>query len=94
MPLIHSIVAKAFLAAATVLFFVASASVVPARAADVKLEAESYTIPSGDPGIDLYIRHKHPAGLETFTPDKILLYVHGATHPSETASTCRSTAYR
>jgi pimeloyl-ACP methyl ester carboxylesterase len=81
---IHSIVARAFLAAASVLFFVASASV-PARAAEVKLEAESYTIPSGDPGIDLYIRHKHPAGVETFTADKILLYVHGATYPSETA---------
>ena len=51
----------------------------------MKLETESYTIPSGDPGIDLYIRHKHPAGVETFTPDKILLYVHGATYPSETA---------
>jgi pimeloyl-ACP methyl ester carboxylesterase len=85
MLFIYSIVARAFLAAASVLFFVASASVVPARAADVKLEAESYTIPSGDPGIDLYIRHKHPAGVETFTPDKILLYVHGATYPSETA---------
>jgi pimeloyl-ACP methyl ester carboxylesterase len=84
MLFIHSIAARAFLAAASVLFFVASASV-PARAAEVKLEAESYTIPSGDPGIDLYIRHKHPAGVETFTPDKILLYVHGATYPSETA---------
>jgi hypothetical protein len=85
MPFIHSIVARVFLAAASVVFFAASASVAPARAADVKLETESYTIPSGDPGIDLYIRHKHPAGVETFTPDKILLYVHGATYPSETA---------
>jgi len=85
MPFVHSMVARAFLAAASVVFLVASASVAPARAAEVKLETESYTIPSGDPGIDLYIRHKHPAGLETFTPDKILLYVHGATYPSETA---------
>src|ERR1700683_5033737 len=76
MPVIHSIVARAFLA---------SARVVRPGAANVKLETESYTIPSGDPGIDLYIRHKHPAGVETFTPDKILLYVHGATYPSETA---------
>src|ERR1035441_8429993 len=38
MPFIHSIVARAFLAAASVLFFVASASVVPARAADMILD--------------------------------------------------------
>jgi len=49
------------------------------------LETESYTIPSADPGIGLYIRNKHPAGVTAFAPDKILLYVHGATYPSETA---------
>jgi pimeloyl-ACP methyl ester carboxylesterase len=85
MSFIHSIVAGAAVATSSVFVFAASANVTPAQAADVKLETESYTIPSGDPGIDLYIRHKHPAGVETFTPDKILLYVHGATYPSETA---------
>ncbi len=48
MPFIHSIVAKAVLAVASVVFLVASASVAPARAADVKLQTERYTIPSGD----------------------------------------------
>ena len=50
-----------------------------------KLETESYRISSADPGIELYIRNKRPAGVTAFTPDKILLYVHGATYPSETA---------
>jgi pimeloyl-ACP methyl ester carboxylesterase len=50
-----------------------------------KLETESYRIPSGDPGIELYIRNKHPAGPAAFAPDKILLFVHGATYPAETA---------
>ena len=85
MSLIHSIVAGVVRATSTIFVFVGSASVASAQASDVKLETESYTIPSGDPGIDLYIRHKHPAGVETFSPDKILLYVHGATYPSETA---------
>jgi pimeloyl-ACP methyl ester carboxylesterase len=51
----------------------------------LKLENESYRIPSADPGIELYIRNKRPAGDAMFAPDKILLYVHGATYPSETA---------
>jgi pimeloyl-ACP methyl ester carboxylesterase len=56
-----------------------------ARADEAKLDAESYQIPSADPGIALYIRNKHPAGVTSFTPDKILLYVHGATYPAETS---------
>ena len=52
---------------------------------DPKLATESYMIPSADAGIQLYIRNKHPAGVTTFPGDKILLYVHGATYPSETA---------
>jgi hypothetical protein len=32
-----------------------------ALAEEPKLEVESYLIPSADPGIQLYIRNKHPA---------------------------------
>jgi pimeloyl-ACP methyl ester carboxylesterase len=49
------------------------------------LDVESYLIPSADAGIELYVRNKRPAGMTTFAPEKILLYVHGATYPSETA---------
>ena len=48
------------------------------------LVTEHITIPSDTPGIQLYIRNKHPQNL-TVTSDRILLYVHGATYPSETA---------
>ena len=41
--------------------------------------------PSGDPGIDLFIRNKHQAGAQQYGPDRILLFVHGATYPAETA---------
>src|SRR4030088_2495418 len=56
-----------------------------AQAASPKLESSDVMIPSGDPGIELFVRNKHPAGTESFPSDRILLYVHGATYPSETA---------
>ena len=55
------------------------------QANDVKLIVESYTVPAKDAGIELYVRNKRPADMKTFTPEKVLLYVHGATYPSETA---------
>ena len=52
---------------------------------DMKLMVESYTVPAKDAGIELYVRNKRPADMKTFTPERTLLYVHGATYPSETA---------
>ncbi len=52
---------------------------------DMKLVVESYTVPAKDAGIELYVRNKRPADMKNFTPEKVLLYVHGATYPSETA---------
>jgi pimeloyl-ACP methyl ester carboxylesterase len=49
------------------------------------LVTESYMIPSGDDGIELYMRNKRPATMADFPAHRILLYVHGATYPSETA---------
>ena len=42
-------------------------------------------IPSSDPGIKLYVRNKHAEGMTSFSPDKTLLFVHGATYPAETS---------
>jgi pimeloyl-ACP methyl ester carboxylesterase len=55
-----------------------------ARAQPAKLEVENFTIPSTDTGISLYMRYKHRAGALATTGDKVLLFVHGATYPSET----------
>src|ERR1700738_4710742 len=55
-----------------------------AQAKGFKLEATDTMIPSGDAGTQLFFRNKHPAGKQT-SPDKILLFVHGATYPAETA---------
>jgi pimeloyl-ACP methyl ester carboxylesterase len=60
-------------------------SALAALADEPKLEVESYLIPAAGPGIELYIRNKHPAGVTSFGADRILLYVHGATYPAETA---------
>ncbi|MBC7548352.1 MAG: alpha/beta fold hydrolase [Polaromonas sp.] len=49
------------------------------------LVMQEFMVPSGEPGIDLYVRNKHAAGVSNFPAQKILLYVHGATYPSETA---------
>ena len=54
------------------------------NAKEPKLEAFDAMIPSGDAGIQLFVRNKHLAGRES-SPDKILLFVHGATYPAETA---------
>lgn len=56
-----------------------------AGAAAQGLVTESYTIASDTPGIELYLRNKRPERMREFTPDRILLFVHGATYPAETA---------
>jgi pimeloyl-ACP methyl ester carboxylesterase len=48
-----------------------------------KLITESFYVPARDPGIELYVRNKHPEGMTTFGPEKIVLFVHGATYSSE-----------
>jgi pimeloyl-ACP methyl ester carboxylesterase len=49
-----------------------------------QIVAEDMMVPS-DPGIELYVRNKHPAGITSFRPERTLLYVHGATYPASTA---------
>jgi pimeloyl-ACP methyl ester carboxylesterase len=56
-----------------------------ASAADMRIVMEEFMVPAADAGIQLYVRNKHPEGVSRFAGDKILLYVHGATYPAETA---------
>ena len=58
---------------------------VGAFAQSAKIESEDFYLPSKAPGIQLFMRHKHLSGVKARSGDKILLYVHGATYPSETA---------
>jgi len=67
--------------AALVLFLSIDANAANGR----QLVTEEFMVPAVDPGISLYVRNKHPQGVNNFPDEKILLYVHGATYPSETA---------
>jgi pimeloyl-ACP methyl ester carboxylesterase len=42
-------------------------------------------IPSSDAGVELYVRNKHADGMTSFSPDRTLLFIHGATYPAETS---------
>ncbi len=67
---------------AALLFLLSTA----ANAADAPaLVTEEFIVPAVDPGISLYVRNKHPQGVTQFPAEKILLFVHGATYPAETA---------
>lgn len=48
-----------------------------------KLTTESFYVPAQDSGIELYVKNKHPEGVTKFRPEKIVLFVHGATYSSE-----------
>jgi pimeloyl-ACP methyl ester carboxylesterase len=55
------------------------------RAAPSRIVMEEFMVPANDPGIQLYVRNKHPEGMTAVKGDKVLLFVHGATYPAETA---------
>ena len=50
-----------------------------AHAARSSIIAEDYMIESGDPGIRLFVRNKHPVRMTQYRSDKTVLYVHGST---------------
>src|SRR5215211_5951995 len=63
-----------------------SVPLAPAQAeAGPKLVTEEFMVPARDPGIDLYGRNKRPEGMSQFSPEKTVVFVHGATYPAETA---------
>jgi pimeloyl-ACP methyl ester carboxylesterase len=47
------------------------------------LAVEDFRVPSRSAGIELFVRNKRPAGIERFPSDRIVLFVHGITFPSE-----------
>src|SRR3954453_16775968 len=60
--------------------------VAPAALAQTpKITMEEMMVPSGDAGIEIYVRNKRPSDMASFRPERTLLYVHGATYPSSTA---------
>jgi pimeloyl-ACP methyl ester carboxylesterase len=72
--------------ASFVMLLAISAMIAPAAVAQTpKILVEDMMVPSGDAGIEIYVRNKRPADMVSFRPERTLLYVHGATYPSSTA---------
>ena len=71
---------RAALAAGAALALLAA----PAAAQKPPVVTEEAMVPSGDPGIDIYVRNKHPAQLAGGAA-RTLVFVHGATYPASTA---------
>jgi pimeloyl-ACP methyl ester carboxylesterase len=55
-----------------------------AYAQAARIVTETIMVPAKDPGIQLHVRNKRPGGMDKFGPERIVLFVHGATYPSET----------
>lgn len=47
------------------------------------LAVDEFQVPSKAPGVELFVRNKRSAGMRDFTSGRIVLFVHGATFPSE-----------
>src|SRR4051812_18862151 len=56
-----------------------------AAAKSPAITMEEFMVPSGDAGIQIYVRNKRPADMTRFRPERTVLFVHGATYPAETA---------
>jgi len=52
------------------------------RPPSAEIVMEEFRVAS-DPGIEIYVRNKHPSGMNRFSGGKTVLFVHGATYPSE-----------
>ena len=49
-----------------------------------RIVAETFMIPAADSGIQLHVRNKRLEGRDSYPAERVVLFVHGATYPSET----------
>ena len=77
---------RALLAAPPAAATLAGASLLPAaaEAQAAPILTEEFMVPSGTPGIEIFVRNKRQEGVAA-RPDRTLLFVHGATYPASTA---------
>jgi pimeloyl-ACP methyl ester carboxylesterase len=64
-------------------FVLAGCAATPAAADAPAVVVEDLRVPSKAAGIELFVRNKRMKGAEAFPSDRILLFVHGITFPSE-----------
>lgn len=68
---------------ATILSVLVGCAVAPSATPAPLLAVDDFRIPSKAAGVELFVRNKRAPGIRTFTSDRIVLFVHGATFPSE-----------
>ena len=56
-----------------------------ARAEPPAITMQEFTVASPRPGLDIYVRNKHPANATAFGAARTLVFVHGATYPASAA---------
>ncbi len=56
-----------------------------AMAQTPEIVMEEMMIPASDPGIQIFVRNKRPAQMNSFRPERTVLFVHGATYPASTS---------
>jgi pimeloyl-ACP methyl ester carboxylesterase len=60
------------------------AFVTPASAQAPNIAIDEFMVQS-EPGIEIYVRNKRPAGMSAFRPERTVLFVHGSTYPASTS---------
>jgi len=78
----------AFKSMVAALCFAFAASVFIAGGAGAQsqpLVTEEMMVKSPDPGIEIFVRNKRPANMNSFRPERTVLFVHGATYPAHAA---------
>ena len=56
-----------------------------AAAQTAAILTEEYMVPTGDAGIEIFLRNKRQDTMTSFAPSRTLLFVHDATYPADTA---------
>ena len=64
-------------------FFLAGCAAAPSAPDAPALAVDDFHVASKAAGIELFMRNKRPKGTETFPSNRIVLFVHGITFPSE-----------
>jgi pimeloyl-ACP methyl ester carboxylesterase len=68
---------------ATVVSVLSACAAAPSAPQMSELAVDDFHVPSKAAGIELFVRNKRPAGMQAFRSDRTVLFVHGATFPSE-----------
>lgn len=68
---------------ATIMSLLAACAATPPAPKVPALAVDDFHVPAKAAGIELFVRNKRPAGMQIFPSDRIVLFVHGATFPSE-----------